>query len=122
MNDKQWEAQLKTFFDKAGRELRRMGKDIQVEAERLLDEMKDPARQEKVKEGLREVGTWAKKTAEEVAALVEQGVKKAEHAFRRAATPGAPPKQAAKSTGGKRRKAARPAAAAKKTIGRRRPE
>ena len=48
------------------------------EAERLIAEAKDPERARKIKEGLNEVGTWAKKTAEELAGYVETGVKKAE--------------------------------------------
>lgn len=74
MNEKEWDKRLLDF-------LKRTGEDIKAETERLLEEVRDPAKQRKVKETLREFGTWAKQTAEEAAEMVETAVKKAETAF-----------------------------------------
>ena len=81
MSQQQWEEKLKVFFQKAGEELKRAGEEIKTEAERLIDDVRDPAKQQKIKQGLREFGIWARQTAEEVGELVEQGVKKAERAI-----------------------------------------
>lgn len=82
MNENQWDEKLKTFLKKTGDDLKRAGNDIKVEAEKLMKEVKDPDRQDKVKKGLETFRLWARKTAEEVAAVVETGVKKAEGAVR----------------------------------------
>ncbi len=84
MDQKEFQDKLKTFFKKTGDDLRRSARDIREEGEKLLKEVQDPERQAKVREGLREVGVWAKKTAIEVADLVEVGVKKAEGALNKA--------------------------------------
>jgi hypothetical protein len=84
MNDSQWDAKLKTFLKKTGDDFKRFGKDVQSEAQKLMTEVQDPARQQKLRDGLKDVGVWAKKTAEEVATLVETGVKKAEGALTKA--------------------------------------
>lgn len=148
MNDKLWDAKLKLWLKKTGADVRRAGQDIRVEAERLLAEVKDPQRQAKVKEGLKDFGGWARKTAEELAELVEKGAKKAEGALNQAsdkvvdfttgsdasapsATPPSPPPRmdlegaapsapAKKSIGGAKKKKAPTAAKApgKKSLGR----
>ena len=84
MNDSQWDAKLKTFLKKTGDDFKRFGTDVKEEAQKLLTEVQDPARQQKLRDGLQDVGVWAKKTAEEVATLVETGVKKAEGAIGKA--------------------------------------
>lgn len=99
MSDSPWDAKFKGFLKKTGEDFKRFGRDVKQEAERLLVEVQDPARQQQVRESLKEVGTWARKTAEEVATLVETGVKQAEGALNRASAkagdfvqaPGAPP-------------------------------
>ncbi len=78
MSETQWDAKLKSFLKKTGDDFKRAGAEMKIEAERLIAEAKDPERARKIKEGLNEVGTWAKKTAEELAGYVETGVKKAE--------------------------------------------
>lgn len=82
MPDTPWDSKLKAFLKKTGDDFRRAGADIKQEAERLLAEAKDPVRAKKIKEGLTEVSSWAKKTAEELAGYVETGVKKAEGALK----------------------------------------
>jgi hypothetical protein len=85
-NDSQWDDRLKSFLKKTQKDLKRAGNDMRVEAEKLLKEVKDPERQAKVKAGLKDFGSWARKTAEDVAGLVETGVKSAETKFREVAT------------------------------------
>jgi hypothetical protein len=84
MNESQWDAKLKSFLKKTGDDFKRFGTDVKEEAQKLLTEVQDPARQQKLRDGLKDVGVWAKKTAEEVATLVETGVKKAEGAIGKA--------------------------------------
>ena len=93
LNEGQWEDRFKSFIKRAGDEIKRAGDEIRTEAERLISEVKDPEKQQRVRAGLKDFGTWARKTAEEVAERVEGGVKKAEVALRKASdrwTPGMP--------------------------------
>jgi hypothetical protein len=73
MNE-QWDDRLFKF-------LTRTGEEIKAETQRLVAEVKDPETQRKVKEGLREFGSWVKQTAEEAADMIGSAVKKAEAAF-----------------------------------------
>jgi hypothetical protein len=82
MSESQWDNKLRAFLKKTGEDLKRAGTDIKSEAERLMAEAKEPGREEKVREGLKTFSKWARKTAEEVAGIVETGVKKAETAVR----------------------------------------
>lgn len=85
MNDSQWDSKLKAFLQKTGEDFKRFGADVKVEAQKLMTEVQDPARQQKLRDGLKDVGVWARKTAEDVATLVETGVKKAEGSLVKAA-------------------------------------
>src|SRR3954470_7880128 len=84
MNQSQWDEKLKSFLKKTGDDVKRAGNDIKAEAEKLLKEVQDPDRQAKVRAGMKDFGGWAKKTAEEMAELMETGVKKAEVALSKA--------------------------------------
>jgi hypothetical protein len=86
-----WDDKIKGFLKKTGEDFRRAGNDIKVEAQKLMKEVQDPAGQAKIKEGLKDFGGWAKKTAVEVAELAETGFKKAEGAFRQAGENWKPP-------------------------------
>ena len=77
-----WDDRLKSFLKRTGDELKRAGEEIKREGEKLMKEVSDPEKQKKVKDGLSNFGTWAKKTAQEVAEMVEVGVKKAEDAWK----------------------------------------
>ncbi len=77
MNDSQWDAKLKSFLKKTGDDFKRFGTEVKAEAQKLLVEVQDPSRQQKLREGLENVGEWARKTADEVVTVVETGVKKA---------------------------------------------
>jgi gas vesicle protein len=84
MADSPWDDRVKSFLKKTSGELKRLGSDVKEEAQKLMNEVQDPERQKQLREGLKEVGTWARKTAEEVATVVEDGVKKAEVALGKA--------------------------------------
>lgn len=84
MNQSQWDEKLKSFLKKTGEDVKRAGNDIKAEAERLLKDVQDPERQAKLKAGMKDFGGWARKTAEEMAELMETGVKRAEVALSRA--------------------------------------
>ncbi|MBM4780569.1 MAG: transcriptional regulator [Archangiaceae bacterium] len=77
----QWDAKFKGFLKKAGEDFKRTAGDVKKEAERLMKEAQDPERQAKVREGVQEASVWARKTAEQLASLVEVGVKQAEGAL-----------------------------------------
>lgn len=84
MNTNEWDAKLKSFLKKTGEDFKRAGNDIKSEAEKLLKEVQDPERQAKVKAGMKEFGTQARKAAEQMAELMETGVKKAEGVLNKA--------------------------------------
>jgi hypothetical protein len=74
MNEKEWDKRLLDF-------LKRTGEEIKAETQRLVEEVRDPATQRKMKESLRDFGSWAKQTAEEAAQMMENAIKKAETAL-----------------------------------------
>jgi len=74
MNEKDWDKRLLDL-------LKQKADEIKSETQRLVEEVRDPETQRKMKERLREFGTWAKQTAEEAAEKLEAAVKKAETAF-----------------------------------------
>lgn len=77
----QWDAKFKGFLKKAGEDFKRTAGDVKKEAERLMKEAQDPERQARVREGVQEASVWARKTAEQLASLVDVGVKQAEGAL-----------------------------------------
>jgi hypothetical protein len=79
--DAEWELKLKSFLKRTGDDFKRAATDVKKEAERLMKEVQDPERQAKVREGVQEASVWARKTAQELASLVEVGVKQAEGAL-----------------------------------------
>jgi hypothetical protein len=79
--DAEWESKLKSFLKRTGEDFKRAATDVKKEAERLMKEVQDPERQAKVREGVQEASVWARKTAQELASLVEVGVKQAEGAL-----------------------------------------
>jgi hypothetical protein len=93
----------KPWNEKLMETLRQTGDNIRTEAQKLMNELSDPANHERVKQGLAEMGDWAKKTAEEAATAVDQTAKKVEAAI-----------SAATRRAGKARKPAKPARKAPK--------
>jgi hypothetical protein len=71
-----WDSRMMEF-------LRRTSEEIKSETQRLVSEVRDPAKQQKVKAALKDLGVWAKKTAEEAADMVETAVRKAETALKK---------------------------------------
>jgi hypothetical protein len=84
MSDSAWDEKVRAFLKKTGDDFRRFGQEVKEDAQKLLNEVKDPARQQKLRDGLKDVGHWARKVAEDVATVMETGVKKAEDALRSA--------------------------------------
>jgi hypothetical protein len=84
MADERWEEQFKQFLRKTGDDFRRAGEDVKTEAQRLFDAAVDPEKQQKVRDRLKELTGWARKTADGVAGMVETAASKAEQAFHRA--------------------------------------
>ena len=98
-----WERQLMDFLKRAGDDLKRTGDELRRETQRMLDEVRDPARQAKVKESLQDFTHWARQTGKDAATLVETAVHKVESALERG-----PIKKAQKASGAPQ--AARPSA------------
>jgi len=88
MADERWEEQFKQFLRKTGDDFRRAGEDVKAEAQRLFDAAVDPQKQQRVRDRLKELTGWARKTAEDVAGMVETAASKAEQAFHRATDKG----------------------------------
>ena len=129
MPETQWDVKLKAFLKKTGDDFKRAGVEMKGEAERLLSEAKDPERAKKIKDGLAEVSSWAKKTAEELAGYVDAGVKKAEGALKEvtkpqtdaasaSTAPGSVPEAAYPTAAPAKESEPAQAAAPKKTVGR----
>ncbi len=74
----EWDTKFRSFLKKAQDDFKRAATDVKKEAERLMKEVQDPKNQAKMKHGVQEASVWAKKTAEQLASLVEVGVKQAE--------------------------------------------
>jgi len=83
MADERWEEQFKQFLRKTGDDFRRAGEDVKAEAQRLFDAAVDPRKQQRVRDRLKELTGWARKTAEDVAGMVETAASKAEQVFHR---------------------------------------
>ena len=58
--------------------LKQTGEDIRTETQKVLEQLRDPKNQEKMKEGLNQFKTWAQQTAEEAATLLNSAVKRLE--------------------------------------------
>lgn len=115
MADKPWDQQVVNFLKRTGEDLKKAGEDIRAEAQKLMTEVRDPDTQQKVKDSLANLGTWAKQTAEGAASAIDQAVRKAEDAWKgRPASkskskskPKTKGKAKGKGKGGAKRKAAR---------------
>ena len=75
-----WENQIMDFIKRTGEEIKRTGEEIKVEAQRLLDEVRDPSRQAKVKETLKDLRDKATAITKEAGEKLEVAVKKVEGA------------------------------------------
>src|SRR5205085_11921665 len=81
MSDERWEEQFKQFLRKTGDDFRRAGEDIKAEAQKLFDAAMDPDKQQKVRDRLKELSSWARKRAEDVAGSVGTAASKAAGVF-----------------------------------------
>lgn len=82
MPDKPWDQTVVDFLKRTGEDLKKAGEEIRAEAQKLLDEVRDPETQQKIRDGLGNIGQWAKRSAEEAASKIEEVVKKADDAWR----------------------------------------
>ena len=73
-----WDKHLMDFLKRTGEELKRTGDDLKTEAQKLLVEVKDPAKQAKVKEGLETLRSWAVVTGKQAAERIESAVRRVE--------------------------------------------
>lgn len=130
--------QLMQFLKRTGEELKRTGEELKVEAQRLIEEVRDPARQTKLKGSLRDLRHWAEETGKDAAELIEVAVRRVEQHFdkkppqTRTSAPSAPspsepasaPRTAPKTVGKKKGTASGKGAAPKaraKTVGKKAP-
>jgi hypothetical protein len=81
MSNESWEEQFKQFLRKTGDDFRRAGEDIKAEAQKLFDAAMDPDEQQKVRDRLKELSSWARKRAEDVAGSMETAASKAARVF-----------------------------------------
>jgi hypothetical protein len=107
MPETPWQQQFQKLLARAGEEFKKTSEELKSEAQRLLVEVRDPANQKKVKEGLRDIGVWAKKAADQAAEVIDSAVKKAETTWKKdapkkgapaAAKPAAPRPSAEKAS------------------------
>jgi len=117
--EKPWDQTLKDFLKRTGEDLKKAGEEIRVEAQKLIDEVRDPETQQKIKDGLGNLGQWAKKSAEDAANKIEEVVKKADDAWRgRGSGGGTTSARTVKAKVKKGAKGTRKTAKARKTKGR----
>ena len=82
MADKeQIKEQVLSFLKKAGEDIKRVGADVKTETERLMEQLRNPETQASARAKLDELGTWAKKTAEDAAGLAETAMLKVEESL-----------------------------------------
>src|SRR5579859_2761665 len=70
MNQPQRDRQVLDF-------LKRTGEEIKTETQKILEEIRDPENQQRIRDSLTEFGSWAKQTAEEATVLMESALQKA---------------------------------------------
>ena len=111
MPESQWDDRLLEFVRKTGEDLKRTGEELLGEAQRTIDELRDPAQQERLKARVAELRTWAKSKFLEARNRAEEalGVERPKVAPTRSGkTRGPGPKKgksASKSTSGTGRRA-----------------
>lgn len=107
MPESQWDDRLLEFVRKTGEDLKRTGEELLGEAQKTIDELRDPAQAERLKARVAELRTWAKSKFLEARNRAEEalGVERPKTAPTRSGkTRGPGPKKgkrASKSTSGK---------------------
>ena len=59
MPETQWDDRLLEFVRKTGEDLKRTGEELLGEAQKTIDELRDPSQQERLKARVAELRTWA---------------------------------------------------------------
>lgn len=91
MTEKWDKQQLLQFLKRTGEEFKRTGEELRTEAQRVIEEVRDPSRQAKLRENLEELKQWARTAGKEAAELLENAVHRVEQHFeRRKSNPVAP--------------------------------
>jgi hypothetical protein len=118
-----WEKQFKDFIKRASDDLKRTGEEIKIETQRLIGEVRDPARQAKVMEAFKDLRDKVTTLSKEAGEKVEAAMKKVEGAMENAfdknkpEEPAKAPQAAGPATPAEPSPAAKPARKAGKTIG-----
>lgn len=74
MPEQQWDERLLEFVRKTGEDLKRTGEELLGEAQRTVDELRDPAQQERLKARVAELRTWAKSKFIEARSRAEEAL------------------------------------------------
>lgn len=74
MPEQQWDERLLEFVRKTGEDLKRTGEELLGEAQRTIDELRDPAQQERLKARVAELRTWAKSKFIEARSRAEEAL------------------------------------------------
>ncbi len=74
MPEPQWDEKLLEFVKKTGEDLKRTGEEFLGEAQRTIDELRDPAQQERLKARVAELRTWAKSKFIEARSRAEEAL------------------------------------------------
>ena len=74
MPEQQWDDRLLEYVRRTGEDLKRTGEEFLDQAQRTIDELRDPAQQEKLKARVAELRTWAKTKFEEARSRAEDAL------------------------------------------------
>ena len=107
MAEPQWDDRLLEFVRKTGEDLKRTGEELLGEAQKTIDELRDPAQQERLKDRVAELRTWAKSKFLEARSRAEEalGVERPKAAPTRSAKTRRPAAKKAKGGGKTTRRA-----------------
>jgi hypothetical protein len=108
MPEQQWDDRLLEYVRRTGEDLKRTGEEFLDQAQRTIDELRDPAQQEKLKARVAELRTWAMSKFEEARTRAEDalGIERPKAAPTRSATTRRPAAKKAKGASQTTRKAA----------------
>ena len=74
MPEPQWDDRLLEYVRRTGEDLKRTGEELLGEAQRTIDELRDPAQQERLKARVAELRTWAKSKFIEARSRAEEAL------------------------------------------------
>ena len=74
MPEQQWDDRLLEYVRRTGEDLKRTGEEFLDQAQRTIDELRDPAQQERLKARVAELRTWAMTKFEEARSRAEDAL------------------------------------------------